>query len=757
MYLVDCGFDPTHSFRLPSMNLNNPTSWVAVIAMLLVNGVGYGAETAPSFLHEIMPLLTRHGCNQGACHGKGNGQNGFRLSLRGYAPELDHAWLTREFLARRIDTADPGESLLVRKAMGEVMHEGGRLFSRNSKSHEVMVQWLKAGMPGPLKNEAKLTGLKITPATMLLAKDQKQQLKVLAEFSDSKTVDVTWLVKFAVADASQLSVDASGLVTALRPGETSVQVFFEDQVAIATFTTPYKNPIPIASFPKVINPVDDAVFKKLSGLGIPASASSTDEVFLRRLFLDTAGILPTPSEVTAFLADKSMNKRAIMIDKVLDRPEFVDFWTLQLADIFQNRKERDHDVRGTKGVRAFHSWLHDQVRTNKPWDVLCSEILTSTGTTSENPSVGYFIVTVGEQREAHRSEVVASMAQSFLGTRIGCAQCHNHPLEKYTQDDFYRFSGFFSRLRMDRKDPKDGVTTLFANLKDDEQKRPLGVTQPRTGEFLNPRPIDRTPVETNKETDPRQALAKWMIDPANESFHGALVNRVWKHFMGMGLVEPVDDLRSSNPPSNKELWAYLKSEFIKNKCDTKHLIRLVLNSQTYQLESGTIPGNETDTRFYSHYYPKRLGAEVILDAVSFSTGIPENFPGYPEGIRAVQVPDPSIRSYFLSVFGRSERVTACACERSEEVSLPQLLHLQNGQWIADKMGNPKGKLKTLISDKRTDNEKISEMFLTTLSRLPTEKEAAALVKELAKSTSKEEFYQDAFWALLNTVEFSFNH
>jgi len=552
-------------------------------------------------------------------------------------------------------------------------------------------------------------------------------------------------------------VDANGLVTALRPGETSVQVFFEDQVAIATFTTPYKNPISIASFPKAINPVDDAVFKKLSGLGIPTSPPCTDEVFLRRLYLDAAGILPTPSEVTAFLADKNSNKRTIMIDKVLDRPEFVDFWTLQLADIFQNRKERDHDVRGTKGVRAFHSWLHDQVRTNKPWDLLCSEILTSTGTTSENPSVGYFIVTVGEQREAHRSEVVASMAQSFLGTRIGCAQCHNHPLEKYTQDDFYRFSGFFSRLRLDRKDPKDGVTTLFANLKEDEQKRPLGVTQPRTGEFLNPRPIDRAPVETNKETDPRQALAKWMIDPANESFHGALVNRVWKHFMGMGLVEPVDDLRSSNPPSNKELWAYLKSEFIKNKCDTKHLIRLVLNSQTYQLESGTVPGNETDTRFYSHYYPKRLGAEVILDAVSFSTGIPENFPGYPEGIRAVQVPDPSIRSYFLSVFGRSERVTACACERSEEVSLPQLLHLQNGQWIADKMGNPKGKLKTLISDKRTDNEKISEMFLTTLSRLPTEKETSALVKELAKSTSKEEFYQDAFWALLNTVEFSFNH
>lgn len=739
------------------MTLHHLKYLVPVIIFLLMDGMAHSAETTPSFLHEIMPLLTKHGCNQGACHGKGNGQNGFRLSLRGYAPEMDHAWLTREFLARRIDTADPAESLIVRKAMGEVPHEGGRLFSKNSRSHQVMVQWLKTGMPGPSKNDAKLTGLKITPAAMLLAKDKKQQVNVIAEFSDNKKVDVTWLAKFAVADSSQLNVDADGMVTALRPGETSVQVFFEDQVAIATFTTPYQNPIPIASFPKVINPIDDAVFKKLSGLGIPPSLPCNDEVFLRRLFLDTAGILPNASEVTSFLADKTPNKRASIIDKVLDRPEFVDFWTLQLADIFQNRKERDHDVRGTKGVRAFHSWLHDQVRTNKPWDLLCSEILTSTGNTSENPSVGYFIVTVGEQREAHRSEVVASMAQSFLGTRIGCAQCHNHPLEKYTQDDFYRFSGFFSRLRLDRKDPKDGVTTLFANLKEDEQKRPLGVTQPRTGEFLTPRPIDRATIETNKETDPRLALAKWMTDPSNESFHGAFVNRVWKHFMGTGLVEPVDDLRSSNPPSNKELWAYLKNEFIRSKCDTRHLIRLVLNSQTYQLESGTVPGNETDTRFYSHYYPKRLGAEVILDAVSFATGVPESFPGYPEGIRAVQVPDPGIRSYFLSVFGRSERVTACACERSEEVSLPQLLHLQNGQWISEKMGNPKGKLKALIADNRSDNEKIKELFLTTISRLPTEVETSALVKELAKSTSKDEFYQDAFWALLNTVEFSFNH
>jgi len=751
-------------FYLSMKQKNTLICWVSGLIAFLFSGNSYcSAETVPSFLHEVMPLLTRYGCNQGACHGKGAGQNGFKLSLRGYAPELDHTWITKEFLSRRVDSAVPEESLLLRKAMGEIPHEGGRLFSKNSKPHQVLVQWLKSGMPGPLKNEPKLIGLKIIPNNMLLSLGQKQQLQVIGTFADKKDspilkeVDVTWLTKFAVADSAQMKLDANGLLEAVRPGETAAQAFFEDQVAVATFTTPYKAPIALTAYPKANNNIDDAVFRKLSALGIPASAVCSDEIFIRRLYLDASGSLPQPQEVRLFLADKNLNKRRIFIDQVLEKLEFVDYWTLQFADIFQNRKERDHDVRGTKGVRSFHAWLHDQVRNNRPWNELCKDILVSTGTTAENPAIGYFIVTVGEQREAHKSEVVASVAQSFLGTRIGCAQCHNHPLEKYTQDDYFRFSGFFSRMRFDRKDPKEGVTTLFADLNKEDQKKPLGVNQPRTGEFLSPLPIDRSPIVTNKDTDPRLALAAWMTDPNNESFYGAFVNRLWKHYMGTGLVEPVDDLRSSNPPSNKELWAFLKNEFITKKCDIKHLTRLILNSQVYQLESGTISGNETDTRFYSHYYPRRLGAEVMLDAVSTATGVAEVFSGYPEGIRAIQVPDPGLRSYFLSVFGRSERVTACACERSGEVSLPQLLHLQNGKWITDKLSNTNGTLKKLLLDKRSDKEKIDELFLLTLSRMPNPTENKTIADLLNKAESKEEFYQDTFWALLNTVEFSFNH
>src|SRR5262249_22011782 len=296
---------------------------------------------------------------------------------------------------------------------------------------------------------------------------------------------------------------------------------------------------------------------------------------------------------------------------------------------------------------------------------------------TDNPAVGYFIVTVGEQREAHKSEVVASVAQAFLGTRIGCAQCHNHPLERFTQDDYYNFSGFFSRVKLERKEAKQGATSLVVSAPEANQnKNPVGVTQPRTGQFLKPQPLDRSLVTVEPGEDPRIKLAAWMTSAANEYFSGAMVNRLWQHFLGVGLVEPVDDLRASNPPTNPELWQALNKEFVAHKFDLKHLMRVILNSRTYQLAAATKPGNETDSRFYSHFYARRLPAEVLLDALSQSTGVPETFPGYPVGIRAVQLPDPTLKSYFLALFGKSERVTACACERSGEVTMPQLLHLQ---------------------------------------------------------------------------------
>ncbi|HEX5269201.1 MAG TPA: DUF1553 domain-containing protein, partial [Gemmataceae bacterium] len=369
-----------------------------------------------------------------------------------------------------------------------------------------------------------------------------------------------------------------------------------------------------------------------------------------------------------------------------------------------------------------------------------------------------YVVTVGEHAEPDRSEVVASVAQSFLGTRVGCAQCHNHPLEKYTQDDYYHFAAFFSRVKLDRHDPKQGPTALVVGTRDpNRMKQPVGVTQPRTGQFMKPQPLDRSAVDLKPGDDPRVALAAWITDPKNEYFSGAMANRVWRHYLGVGLVEPVDDLRASNPPSNPELWAALNQEFVSHKFDLKHLMRVVLNSRTYQLTSATRPGNATDARFYSHYYARRLPAEVLLDAISQGTGVPNSFPGYPAGMRATQLPDPTLKSYFLTLFGRSERVTACACERNGEVTMPQLLHLQNGDDVLNKIRAGDGRLAALLKEKKGDARVTEELFLATLSRPPSAKESEAVTKALGDGGTREEVYRDLFWALLNSKEFTFNH
>jgi hypothetical protein len=529
-------------------------------------------------------------------------------------------------------------------------------------------------------------------------------------------------------------------------------------VAVGGVTAPYENPVDPARYAPRNNFIDVYVFNKLAALRIEPSDLSGDAEFLRRASLDATGVLPTPDEVRAFLADHRPDKRDRLIEHLLSRPEFVDYWALQLGDLFQNRRERDHDVRGTQGVQAFHAWVRKQVAANRPWDELARDVLTAGGSTADSPAVGYFIVTVGEHREAERSEVAGAVAQAFLGTRIGCAQCHNHPLEKYTQDDYYHFAGFFARVHLKRQDPKKGPTTLLVAGHDGKPgKDPVGVVQPRTGRFLPPRPLDRSPVAVGPGEDPRVKLAGWMTDPKNEYFSGAMVNRLWKHFLGAGLVEPVDDLRASNPPSNPELWQALNREFVGHRFDLKHLVRLILNSRTYQLSSATRPGNEKDARFYSHYYARRLPAEVLLDALSRSTGVPEQFPGYPAGLRATQLPDPGLKSYFLSLFGRSERVTACACERNGEVTMQQLLHLQNGDSVVQKIRSGDGRLARLLKSGRPDAEVIEELFLATLSRPPSEASRAAVRQALAEGGSKEEVFRDLFWALLNAKEFSFNH
>jgi hypothetical protein len=735
-----------------------PRLVAGLLVVLAASSASLADDSPTSFLNDVVPILTRQGCNQGACHGKGSGQNGFRLSLRGYAPETDHRWITREFAGRRIDTAVPEDSLLLLKPTGQSPHEGGRIFDPSSREYKLLLAWIRAGTPAPRKDDAKLLRLELQPGAQIMKANEELQLKALGEFSDGSKRDVTWLTKFESNDAGLVSVAPDGRAKALRHGETAIRASFQTEVAVAIMTVPYPTEIPAERFKVRNNLVDDAVFKKLADLRIEPSELSGDDEFIRRAFIDTIGTLPTSQEVRDFLASKEPGKRAKLIDALLERSEFVDYWALQLSDLLQNRKERDHDVRGAKGVRNFHAWLREQVARNRPWDELARDVLTVTGAANENPAIGYYIVTVGEHREPEKSEVVASVAQAFLGTRVGCAQCHNHPLERYTQDDYYHFAGFFSRVKFERREWARGVTNLRVGHRDDNQNNnPVGVTQPRTGTFLKARPLDRSDLAIAPNDDPRVKLAAWMTDPKNEYFSGAMVNRIWKHFLGAGMVEPVDDLRATNPPSNPELWKALSRGFVASKFNLKQLMRVVLNSRTYQLSSATKPGNEGDARFYSHYYARRLPAEVMLDAISQTTNVPDTFPGYPQGIRAIQLPDPTMKSYFLTLFGRSERVTACACERMGDVTMPQLLHLQNGESVVTKIRSGDGRLAKLLKDEKDDNKLMDELFLTTFARLPSDTERGTVRKLLADGEPRDEVFRDLFWALLNSKNFAFNH
>ena len=768
---------------------------------------GVTESRPPSFREEIIPLFTKFGCNQGACHGKQAGQNGFRLSLRGYAPEQDHEWNTREFLGRRISRTIPEDSLLLKKPLGKTPHAGGRVFAENSRAHQLLRSWIEADLPGLQKAEPHPTKLEILPGNRTLSVGQTQTLLARASYSDGSLRDITWLSQFYSNDEAVLTVLPGATVKALRAGETAVRVHFQQLVEVVIITVPHASSVSPDLYVQRNNSVDQHVFNKLQQLHIPPAGLCDDATFLRRVMLDTIGTLPTAAESRAFVADAAPDKRAKLIDALFDRPEFVDYWALQFADLLQNRKERDHDVRGDKGVRSFHAWLRNQVAANRPWNELATAVLTTNGNSFANPQIGYFIVAVGEKR-AEQSEIVDSVAQAFLGTRIGCARCHNHPLEKYTQDDYYHFAGFFSRVWLDRQDPQQLPTTLSVNNDtlfnlgreqqvgqqklagaqaatvdksgdeltqaqnkvaeaqrhleglqkriDEARQRPIGVTQPRTNQFLTAQPLDRSTVTFDPNQDPRTQLAAWMTRPDNEYFSGSLVNRVWRHFLGAGLVEPVDDLRASNPPTNPELWKLLNHEFVSHNFDVRHLIKLILNSRTYQLSSSTVPENENDRRLYSHYYARRLPAEVMLDAISQSTAIPEEFAGYPLGMRAIQLPDPRVNSYFLGLFGRSDRVTACACERSGDVTLPQLLHLQNGDFLTRKVYSGDNRLSQLLKD-QPDNAKVfDEIYLTTLSRLPTDAERGVL-NEALKSADREALFRDLLWAILNTKEFAFNH
>ena len=763
---------------------------------LLVGSAPAHAEV-PSFEDDVIPVLTRFGCNSGGCHGKLSGQNGFKLSLRGYAPEMDYEAISREAIGRRVNLSEPELSLLLQKATNAMPHGGGQRLTMDSPATRVLIDWIGGGMPGLNQGHPKVVRLQLSPERQTLVIGQEVSLRVTAIDSDGRQRDVTWLTQFSARDPAMLEISPNGLVRALRHGETVVTATFRGFIEVATLTVQYENTIDSASSAARNKAIDDAVFEKLAHLRIEPSPLCDDATFLRRVSLDLLGVLPTAEEVRQFLNDPGVDKRQRLVDALLERPEFVDYWTYWLSELLQNRKERDHDVRGAKGVRGFHDWLHSQVAAGRSWKDIATSILTSKGSCFEQPGVGYFIVTVGE-KEAHESEVADSVAQSFLGTRIGCARCHNHPLEKSTQDDYYRFVGFFSRMTLDRQRPEELPTILHVGTRNQfnlrrqiqqeqtkliqlkssnaepnqisetekriaewekqflqEGESPVQVRQPRTGQMLAPRPLDRSESAIPVGSDPREVFVHWMTDPANPYFSGAMVNRLWRHFLGNGLVEPVDDLRATNPPSNLSLWNLLNREFVHSGYQFKHLMRLIVNSRTYQLASATRDSNLRDLQFHSHFLARRLPAEVLLDAICSATAQPETFPGYANGMRAIQIPDPFTDSYFLTLFGRSPRTTACACERNGDVTLPQLLHLQNGDALHEKIRAGDGRLALLLASKSQDSEIVEELYLNTLSRFPSDRERTEILTSL-KGDDRSDALADLFWALLNSKEFTFN-
>jgi len=765
-------------------------------------------NNGPSFRQDIVPLFTRYGCNAGSCHGKLVGQNGFRLSLRGYAPEWDHEWITKELNGRRVDYAQPLNSLILLKATGQVGHEGGKRFEKDSRAAKVIGEWISARTPGPDPLESDAAKLEIATGGVMKV-GETRQLLVKATWPDGQARDVTWMVQFFSNDESTVSVTPEGVVKAMRNGAAAVRAHFQGLVAVVSFEMPYDAAVDAGQYSQKNNVIDEHVLARLAELRIPISGASDDATFVRRVFLDAIGTLPSADEVATFVADTRGDKRARLIDNLLERPEWADYWAMNLCDQLQNRKERDHDVRGAKNVRAFHGWVRGQLAMNRPWDQMAHDLVLAVGDSSAHPEIGYYIYNVGEKQHAEESEIGESLAMSFLGTRIGCAKCHNHPLEKFTQDDYYRFAAFFSRISMKRTDPEKGATTLsvasseerdqrkqiadaekqLADAKkaaegktgdeakkaekkvaeatkrvEDQNKRlvevmsrPPTAFQPRTKKQMAAMPLDRIERKFEPGHDPRETLAAWMIDPANEAFSGNMVNRIWRHFMGVGLVEQVDDLRSSNPPSNPQLWKALNQEFVRHGFDLKSLMRLILNSRVYQLSSDTLAANEQDHRFYSHYNARRLPAEVLSDAITEATGVPDQFPGYPTGSRAVQLPEPGVTSYFLTIFGRSERVTACACERTGDVTLPQLLYLNNGEEVRNKVKSADGRLSALLKKQSDEAKTIDDVFMMTLCRKPLASEAKAVSDALAAGDGREEVYRDLYWALLNSKEFAFNH
>ncbi len=700
-----------------------------------------------TFRNHVVPVLTRAGCNSGPCHGSLSGKNGFKLTLRGYDPELDYLTLTRQASARRINRVEPGRSLMLLKPTLAVSHGGGKRFDPRSPEYGVIAQWIAAGTPAPADWDPAMTRLEIFPPAAQLKPGDEQPLIVRAHFSDGHAEDVTRWAKFSSSEGAVASVSEEGVAKVQGAGEAAVSAWYLSKIVTARITSPFPDRIDPAVYARTprANFIDGLVLTKLSELNIEPSSLSSDTEFIRRAYLDAAGILPTPDEVRAFLADSRADKRARLIAALLERPEFVDYWAYKWSDLLLVSSR----TLPSNAMWSYYNWIRASVAANKPWDQMAREILTASGNTLANGAANYYVL--------HKNpiDVTENVAMTFMGFSITCARCHNHPLEKWTQKDYYQMANLFSRIAVKNGTERGDLSVYPARTGE--------INHPRLNLPLAPRPLEGPSLRVDEETDRREFFADWLISPDNPFFARALVNRVWKNFLGRGLVEGVDDIRDANPPSNPALLAALTRDFVAHRFDVKHLVRTIMSSTTYQLSSKPTVTNAADLKYHSHYLARRLPAEVILDAISQVTGVPENFPGYP-GRRALQLPDAAVDSYFLTAFGRPPRVTPADSERQQEPSITQALHVINGDTINRKLAAKEGLIQTLIDGKSDNRIAIERVYLAALSRLPTDVEISTLSRAMDEAASRggpdsqrRSVLEDLAWAVLTGREFLFNH
>jgi hypothetical protein len=704
-----------------------------------------------SFRNHVVPVLTKAGCNQGACHGALAGKNGFKLTLRGYDPDVDYDTLTRQSVGRRISMAEPEASLILQKPSFAIPHGGGKRFARNSLEYRIIAEWIAAGTPPSNPKDKDVVSLEVYPKHAILKPGMEQQLVVRAKFTDGSIDDVTRWVKYTSNNEGVATVDDNGRVKMTGNGEAAVTLWYSSRVLYSTLTSPYPNNVDqqvYTKFPRN-NYIDDYVIAKLKSLNIAPSPIANDATFIRRAYLDAAGILPTAEEVEQFLADKSPEKRKKLVDNLLARDEFVDYWAYKWSDLLlvSSRKLRP------SSMFAFYNWIRDSVKENKPWDEFAREIFTGTGSTRENGALNYFIL--------HKDviELTENATQAFLGQRLTCARCHNHPLEKWTQKQYYQMANLFSRVGI--KNGDDGDSVVFAKVSGE-------INHPRLLRPMLPTPLDGSPMALESTEDRRIHFAEWLTSPKNEGFSRALVNRVFGNFMGRGVVNPIDDVRATNPASNEELFAALTKDFVDHKFDVKYLIRTIMNSSAYQVSSEANATNQDDNKFYSKYIVKRLPAEVLLDSMSQVTGVPTSFSGYPAGTRALQLPDTQVVSQFLNAFGRPARNVCDASERSVDPTIGQALHVINGDTLNKKISNPDGYVALFLKLGLSDSRIVDQLMLSAFSRYPTEAEKAELMADLQKGRTnagtaeirkeaRRQSLEDMVWALLTSKEFVFNH